>query len=536
MKRVVGIVASVMMLAVGVGGAQGAVAKTIPSQGIVWGPCGKQPSLFNQVLGSFRKATEPAPPAPGTECATVRVPLDYSSPYGQTVKLALNRVKGRVSRDANHLGTLLVNPGGPGASGRELAEYVAATLPPSIADRYDVVGFDPRGVGNSEPALRCVDPDKYYAPPRPDHVPHSAAEENTLIGRAKEYADRCGNLWSWLLPYLTTENSARDMDTIRTALGEEKISYLGYSYGTYLGAVYATLFPSHLKRLVLDSTVDPKGVWYRANLEQDRSFDARHRDFLAWTARNGSIYHLGTTAKQTAFAWYSMRNRLRERPAGGVVGPSELDDIFTVGGYTNAVWPQLAGAWSAYVREGDVDGLLNAYNQHAKNDAEDENGYAVYLGVQCSDAAWPRDWARWHADMAPLHRKAPFMTWSNAWYNAPCAFWGVRGGTPVTIKASKELPPILMLQSRHDAATPYAGAVNMSKLFPSARMVVEPGGNHGISLIGNKCVDRVLVDYLKDASLPQRLTCTGLPDPRAARRMASGGAVGHERLTELIGR
>lgn len=539
MKRVVGIVASVAMLVVGVGGTQGAVATTTTKPGIVWGPCVKEPSLIDQMLGGLgvaAKAHEPEPPAPGVECATLRVPLDPATPYGQTIKLALNRIKGKVSRDHNHLGTLLVNPGGPGASGLDLAQYVASALPAGLADRFDVIGFDPRGVGKSEPALRCVDPEEYYAPPRPDHVPRTKRDESTLIGRAKEYAGRCGNLWAWMLPHLTTENAARDIDAIRAALGEEQISFLGYSYGTYLGAVYATLFPSRVKRLVLDSTVDPQGVWYRANLAQDYAFDARHRDFLAWTARNSGVYHLGDTAKQTTFAWYSMRDRLRQRPAGGVVGPSELDDLFTVGGYSNAVWPELAQAWSGYVRKGKVDGLLDAYNTHAKNDKDDENGYAVYLGVQCRDAAWPRDWSRWRADMTRLHRKAPFMTWSNAWYNAPCAFWSTPGGTPVTIKAAKELPPILMVQSRHDAATPYEGAVNMRRLFPSARMIVEPGGNHGISLAGNRCVDRALIAYLKDGSLPQRLTCAGLPDPRPARRMAAGGTLGHERLTELLGR
>lgn len=538
MKRVVGIVASVAMLAVGMGGAHDAVATTA-AKGIVWGPCGKEPSLVDDVLGGLgiiRPDGPEEPPAPGVECATVRVPLDHKTPYGQTIKIALNRIKGKVSRDHNHLGSLLVNPGGPGASGRDLAQYVAATLPQSLADRYDVIGFDPRGVGTSEPALRCVDPAKYYAPPRIDHIPHTQNDERTLIGRAKEYAGRCGNLWAWLLPYLTTENAARDLDVIRAALGEEKISYLGYSYGTYLGAVYATLFPSRVKRLVLDSTVDPKGVWYAANLAQDRAFDRRHRDFLAWTAKNSKIYKLGRGSKQTTFAWYSMRERLRVRPAGGVVGPSELDDIFTVGGYTNTIWPQLAGAWSRYVRKGEVEGLVQAYKQHAQNDAEDENGYAVYLGVQCSDAAWPRDWTRWKSDMTRLHRKAPFMTWPNAWYNAPCAFWSVPGGTPVQLRADKALPPILMLQSRYDAATPYAGAVNMSKVFPSARMLLEAGGNHGISLVGNKCVDGALTAYLADGTLPQRTACPALPDPRAAARMSGGGTLGHERLTELIGR
>ncbi|GAA2389492.1 alpha/beta hydrolase [Nonomuraea africana] len=537
MKRVVGIGAGLALLVASVGGAASAEAKV--DSGVTWGSCVEQPSIAARVLGSigFIAPPEVEPEQPGVECATLRVPLDYRDPYGQKIKLALNRVKGSVSRDANHLGTLLVNPGGPGASGLALAKHVAAALPPNLAGRFDVVGFDPRGVGKSEPALRCVDPVKYFAPPRPDQVPRSSAAEQVLLGRAEEYAARCGNLWSWMLPHLTTENSARDMDAIRAGLGEERISYFGYSYGTYLGAVYASLFPHRLKRLVLDSAVDPKGVWYKANLAQNLAFERRHRDFLAWAAKHNAVYQLGRTAGETSFAYYSMRQRLATRPAGGVVGPSELDDLFTLAGYANVLWPRLAGAWSSYVRQGQVQGLVDAWRQYAQNTAEDENGYAVYLGVQCADAKWPRSWATWRTDMARMHRVAPFLTWPNAWYNAPCAFWATPGGEPVPIKADRALPPILIIQTRRDAATPYEGAVNMRRHFPSARMLVVSGGGHGVALAGNKCVDQQLFRYLEDGTLPRRGTgCAGLPEPTPAARMAAGSALDHLRLTQVLGR
>ncbi|WP_157253417.1 alpha/beta hydrolase [Nonomuraea typhae] len=542
MKRIVGIVAALAVLAVGTAGTEGALAAPAPvpqaHAGLTWGPCEKEASADDALGGAKAGGTARAEaPAPAVECAMVRVPLDHREPMGQTIKIALNRVKGSVSRDHNHLGTLLVNPGGPGASGRELTKYVAAALPPKLAARYDIVGFDPRGVGASEPALRCVDAAEFYKPPRADAVPRTKADEQLLLDRARTYAERCGNLWAWMLPHMNTENAARDIDRIRAELGERQISYLGYSYGTYLGAAYATLFPERVKRLVLDSSVDPKAVWYEANLAQDRSFDRRHRDFLTWAAENNKVYKLGRTVKQTSFAWYQMRSRLRERPAGGVVGPSELDDTFAVGGYTDAVWPALAQAWSRYVRKGEVEQLVNAYKQHGAREADDENGYAVYLSVQCRDAAWPLDWADWRKDMTELHRRAPFMTWPNAWYNAPCAFWSVPGGTPVKLQGSRDLPPILMVQSKGDAATPYVGSLNMRRLFPTSRMLVESGGNHGVSLAGNRCVDRALADYLTDGTLPRPgAACPALPSPRPAARMSSGLPQSHERLTEVIGR
>ncbi|OUC98479.1 alpha/beta hydrolase [Streptosporangium minutum] len=524
MKRVVGIVAVAGMLAVTVGVPRGAVAQE--QDELVWGPCPDKPkpALFDGVLTPPARAREGE-----VECADLRVPLDYANPY-QTISLALNRIKGKTSRDHNHLGVLLVNPGGPGASGRNLAKYVATQLPDHLADRFDVIGFDPRGVGESEPALRCVDPAKYYAAPRPDHVPRNEREEAVLIGRARQYATACENRWSWLLPHMSTENSARDMDAIREALGEPEISFLGYSYGSYLGAVYATLFPDRVKRLVLDSVVDPRGVWYDANLSQGTAFDRRHQDFLKWTARHNDVYRLGGTGRAVSFAWYAMRERLRTRPAGGVVGPSELDDVYTVGGYSDAVWPQLAKAFSAYVKRGDTAPMLAAYRRHAENDAKAENGYAVYLGIQCRDAAWPRNWSQWRTDMSKLHAKAPFLAWPNAWYNAPCAFWPEKGGPPVKIQDSQELPPVMLVQSERDAATPYPGALQMRRLFSGSRLLTVPGGNHGVALGGNRCVDRYLAAYLKDGSLPgpaerspagPDARCEGNPEPVPAARMAA---------------
>ncbi|MEO3810128.1 alpha/beta hydrolase [Sphaerisporangium sp. B11E5] len=504
MKRVLGVVAGMAVLLGGLtGGARAQAARA--GDGVSWGAC-------------------PGAKASAVQCAVVRVPLDHTRPDGPTIALAINRVKGVASGTEAHLGVLLVNPGGPGASGVALARYVAAALPKDVAARYDIIGFDPRGVGSSEPALSCVDPKKHFAAPRHDQVPKNEAAQAPLLARAKEYATACGTRWGWVLPHMTTENSARDMDVVRRALGEEKISYLGYSYGTYLGAVYATLFPHRVKRLVLDSVVDPDGVWYDANIAQDHAFDRRHRDFLTWVARHHDVYHLGRTEAAVSTAWYGMRAKLAAKPAGGLIGPSELDDIFTVGGYTDMVWPTFASAFSSYVRNGRTQGLVGAYRRHVDHDAAAENNYAVYLAVQCRDAEWPRDWSRWVADTTEVNAKSPFMAWANAWYNAPCAFWPVRGGTPVRVGDVAGLPPILLVQSRHDAATPFGGALRVRDRFPTSRLVVEGGGNHGVSLGASSCVDEHLATYLRDATLPgpttrtrtrnADATCPATPFPR----------------------
>ncbi|GII89792.1 alpha/beta hydrolase [Sinosporangium siamense] len=562
MKRVVGLIAGAAVLTVCVGG-NGAPARAgappgapVPDVGVAdantglsWGPCDEAKKSGGAALA----------PAGGVECATVRVPLDHAKPFGRHIGVAVNRVKAASVRPAGrsavsrrdgsgvprqrepHLGVLLVNPGGPGASGRDLARFVASALPHDVAARFDVIGFDPRGVGKSEPALSCADPARYYTPPALDNVPRTRAEETALLNRAKTYARGCAERQAWMLPHMTTENTARDLEVIRRALGTEQISYLGYSYGSYLGAAYATLFPERVKRLILDSVVDPDSVWYSANLAQNHAFHRRHRDFLTWVAQNDGVYNLGRTEDAVRAEWDAMRIRLRARPAEGVVGPSELDDIFTVAGYTDAVWPTFAGAFAAYARKGDTKGLVAAHRRHGKKDAADENGYAVYLAVQCRDAPWPRDWNTWRADMTASHRVAPFLTWPNAWYNAPCAFWPVPSTTPVTLRAAGTLPPILMIQARRDAATPYPGALRMRTIFPSARLLVVGGGNHGVSLAGNGCVDRHVAAYLRDGTLPARvggeggdIKCAGLAAPRPAARMSAATGPDHVRLVDLL--
>lgn len=511
-KRVIGVATGAAVLAAGLGwaeatsastasgGASGGAAGAAPAAALRWAPCEKPRDRETEVKA---------------ECATVEVPLDYANPSGRKLRLAVNRIKATGRSGSGHLGVLLVNPGGPGASGRELAIFVAEHLPAEVAAKYDVIGFDPRGVGASEPALSCVDPVRYYKPPRPDNVPRDQRDEDRLLARARQYAEGCAARWPWLLPHLTTQNSARDMDAIRHALGERQISYLGYSYGTYLGAVYATMFPSRVRRMVLDSVVDPDGVWYQNNLAQDYAFERRHRDFLAWTARHDAVYRLGRTAERVGAAWYAMRERLRTRPAKGVIGPSELDDLYTVGGYSDAAWPRLARAFSAYSRKGESKRLVKVFKRFVRNGtAEAENGYAVYLGVECRDAAWPRDWAVWRADSKRVGASARFLTWANAWYNAPCAFWPVRGGKPIQVGAAK-LPPILLVQSKRDAATPYQGAVRMRRLFPASRLLTVTGGNHGVALNGSTCTDNRVAAYLLKGTLPgaRGATCQGAPAP-----------------------
>jgi pimeloyl-ACP methyl ester carboxylesterase len=455
----------------------------------------------------------------GLQCATLAVPLDYRHPAGRKITLALSMAPATAPPDQRQ-GDLLVNPGGPGGSGRLLAAQVAFGLDHSVAATYNVIGFDPRGVGASVPALHC-DP-SFFEGVQPDYIPASQAAEQVLIGRAKAYAADCERRFGWLLPFMTTKDSARDMDSIRAALGQQKISYLGYSYGTYLGQVYATMFGNRVRRMVLDSVVNPRGAWYADNISQDYAFEGRIQAFFSWVAAHAGFYRLGTTRAQVQQAWYRARARLAAHPipgaSGPMIGPDEFDDTMLQGGYNNAVWPGLAAALAAYLHTGSAKPMIDQYRALG---GQNENEFAVYNAVECSDVNWPRNWAKWDADTRRVYRTAPFEAWDNAWFNAACAFWPVHGpARPLAVQGAG-LPPILMIQGSLDAATPYQGAQAAHKLLPSARMVVvEGGGNHGQSLSqpADLCVNNHLNAYLANGTVPHgaglvNATCPALPDP-----------------------
>ncbi len=458
-------------------------------------------------------------------CARLQVPLDYRHPGGRKILVALSEVPATAPASQRQ-GILLVNPGGPGGSGLSTASFVAQGLNPAAAAQYDIIGFDTRGVGSSVPALHC-DPG-FFARTRPDYVPANAAAERVLIGRARAYAADCQKRYGWLLPYLTTQNIARDMDQIRAATGQQKLNYFGYSYGTYLGQVYATLFPHRVRRMVLDSTVDPTGAWYADNIAQDYAFQGRIQAFFAWAARYQGAYRLGTTPAQVRRSWYAARARLAAHPAanpaGPAIGPDEFDDMFLSGGYYNGYWPMLATGLAAYLHAGSARQLVSQYvplGRQNLNESQFENEFAVYNAVECADAPWPRNWARWNSDARRVYRTAPFEAWDNTWFNAACAFWPLRGPASPPRIGAPGLPGILMLQGTLDAATPYAGAQNAHRLLPTARMVVvSGGGNHGQSLAypANHCVDGYLNRYLATGALPTgtglvNATCQALPAP-----------------------
>lgn len=504
MKRLVTIVAATALLAASIQNIASASPTTPRTRGaaaIEWGRC-HEPFL--------REA--------GARCAMLDMPLDHGDPTGPTIQIAISRIRHSVPED-EYQGVMLVNPGGPGGSGLGLAT-LGQYVPRHVGDAYDWIGFDPRGVGSSEPSLSCIP--NYFHGDRPQYIPTTEAIEAKWLARSQRYADACQENAPDLLPHMKTIDAVRDMDLIRQALGVDQINYYGFSYGTYLGQVYATLFPGKLRRAVFDGNVDPRNVWYEANLNQDLAFDRNIQIWFGWLAEHDAVYGLGKTRAAVSRQFYAEEQRMKRAPAGGIVGPAEWADAFIYVTYCECLWTYLGDVFSSWVHNRSVRKLVGAYR--FADAPGDDNGFAVYLAVQCTDVQWPPDWATWEADNWATHEVAPFYTWGNAWFNAPCLFWSAPAGVPTTVVGDST--PVLLISQTLDAATPYAGSLYVRSVFPNSVLISEPGGTtHAGSLFGNACVDNKIAKYLKTGVLPPRqpgdeadVECEPLPRPEPESR------------------
>ncbi len=465
------------------------------------------------------------------QCGRVIVPLDWDDVGGTTISLAVTRLKHTTKR---YQGVLLVNPGGPGGSGT-IYPVLRDAVPDKAGNSYDWIGFDPRGVGESRPALSCIK--DYFRGPRPAFVPSTRSIERKWLARSKSYAAACAKKGGPLLAHITTEDSVKDMDAIRAALGEEQITYLGFSYGTTLGQTYGTLFPTHLRRAIFDGNTDPRSDFYRANFDQDVAFEKTFRVFAGWVAKYDRVYRLGKTQARVIKTLNAARDRLNRRPVG-TIGGSEFSDSLLSAGYYQSTWPGVARFASEWIVKRDVKALQKGYEDFGAE--PDDNGYAVYLATSCNESRWP-SYRLYRADSWRYHRVAPFETWSNSWYNAPCLTWPLPYQAPVEVDGTG-VASALLISETLDGATPYAGSVETRRRFPKSVLLAEPGGTtHAGSLGGNACVDGTIAAYLKDGTLPKRKpgsgadkTCAPLPQPKpkaaSSSRSGAGAALVAQRL------
>jgi pimeloyl-ACP methyl ester carboxylesterase len=374
---------------------------------------------------------------------------------------------------------------------------------------YDWVGFDPRGVGSSRPALTC-EPD-YLKGPRPPYRPADrsgqAPNEKAWIARTEKYAKDCGVHNTQLLDHVRSLDTVRDMDAIRAALGESRLNYYGFSYGTFLGQAYATKYPEHVGRMVLDGNVPPTYPGYGdGGRAQMTAFQYVISKFFDWIAAHDSTYHLGATAAAVTAAYTKVEDTLTAKPLGSI-GPAEWDDVFLVAGYAEARWPTIAGAFVDWIA-GHPEAIEAQYRE--TDHPGDDNSFAAFNATYCTDGPFPTDYEKVRTDGFAIAAQAPLPAWGGFWFSAACTWWPVAPGAPLRIDGHRSAllgTPILLINATHDGATPFAGALAVRREFPTSALLAEVDATtHAGSLQGNSCIDDRIADYLATGQLPPRLS------------------------------
>lgn len=518
MKKTIGAVGAAFSL-LGVGlSAPVTAASSVPAQGAT--PTADASSSYTPPPVTWGTCANARLSMAGAQCGFVEVPLDYAKPKGEKIKIAVSRIKHKTS-DAKKQGIMLVNPGGPGGSGLTLSRLGGA-VPNKGGDPYDWIGFDPRGVGSSVPTLACDG--NYFGYNRPDYRVTKAGTSQAWLKKSAAYSASCSKAaGAKLMPHMKTIDNVRDMDSIRKALGEKQINFYGFSYGTYLGQVYATMFPKQTRRMVMDGVVDPRDVWYDANLNQDIAFDKNMDVFFDWVAGNDATYHLGTSGKAIKKQWYSMRDKLAKKPANGKIGPDEWTDAYLNAGYYVFGWEDDGAALAAALQKGDFGPTTALYDDANGSGPGSDNSYAVYLGTQCTDVKWSNVWSKWLSDNSKVDKKAPFETWANAMFNLPCTSWPVKATNAQAMKIDgSKVGPVLLIAETHDGATPFPGALEVRKRFPKSALIEGVGGTtHSGSLNGIACTDDKISAYLLTGAMPARtggpghadVECDPVPQP-----------------------
>ncbi|MFE8008018.1 alpha/beta hydrolase [Streptomyces sp. NPDC057418] len=477
-----------------------ATPRKLAAQKLDWQPC----PAPNEAQGSGT-APSPLPGGAAWECSFMDAPLDYGDPDGRTVELALIRAAAR--NQDRRIGSLVFNFGGPGASG-------VATLPSfgtaydSLRTRYDLVSFDPRGVGRSE-GVECSDDEALDAWYQRDGTPDDAGEEQAFVDDLTSYIADCEENSGDELPYVGTTNAARDMDLLRQVLGDDKLYYFGISYGTELGGVYAHLFPGHVGRAVLDAVVDPTQDAERSSLGQAEGFQLALDNFTADCARRDDCRLPGTTAREVQDWIADLLAELEKNPVQGL-GERELTQTQATTGiasalYSKETWPLLEQGLDE--ADGDNGGLLLALADSLNGRTEDgryDNSSAANVAVNCADSEQRFTVERTRAALPAFRKASPVFGDYLGWGLMSCTGWPVAGAWETPDVSAPGSAPILVIGNTGDPATPYAGAKAMAAELGRGVGIelTYKGEGHGAYNGGSVCVQKAVDGYLLEGKVP----------------------------------
>ena len=446
----------------------------------------------------------------GFECTTVRVPLDYANPGAKAITLSV--IRHNASDRKHRIGSLLVNPGGPGGSGIDYAMSAEFIVTPAVLRKFDIVGFDPRGVGKSTPLWCLTGPetDKFVAA---DGSPSTPVQEVEYIDQSKLLARRCSERAGTLLPFVGTIDAAKDLDILRSVLGDKQLNMLGKSYGTLLGATYAHLFPQNVGRLVLDGAVDPTVSFEEMNIQQAKAFERALKEYLDKYISDckatgecpfgtthdealSSIDELIATSDSEPLPSKSKRPVTQSEVILGIL--SSLYD-------SDRGWTSLTSALTTAV-QGDGTLLLELadfYVDRGPDGKYEINSNEIGYAVNCidKDQRLTMDQARKEAKI--LSKTSPTFGQYLAWSSLPCNYWPVPSKPiPVPLSAAGSAP-ILVVGTTRDPATPVQWAKGLASQLQTGHLLVFNGDGHTAYTRGSACIDAAVDGYLLTGKLPR---------------------------------
>jgi pimeloyl-ACP methyl ester carboxylesterase len=457
---------------------------------VTWQPC-------PDVVAQSGKAA----PNVSYDCGSVAVPQDWAAPDpGRTFQISLLRA--RAAGQANRLGSLLVDPGGPGGSGVSLAVALSGSLPVDITRRFDVVGFDPRGVGRSN-AVKCfsdADLDTSFGY-EPD--PRSQAEFDEFVAFSRRIADQCASRQGEALRYFSTEQTARDLDAIRAALGEEKLTYLGYSYGTLLGAVYAQLFPDRVRALVLDGAVDPTQKSVAGVESQARGFELAFGHFAEWCRQNNP-----TRCRLPADVRGYLADLLQSARSSPVVHsdgrkatPGWIMTAVLAAMYSESSWP-IAAAALVNLARGDarlIFGLADSYTQR-NSSGHYTNLFDIFTVVGCTDDDASPTLEQIRQLQSQWRDRYPVIGAQFAVGMAICSIWPAKRD-PYPVGAARGAPPIVVVGTTGDPATPYEQTAKLAGMLGTGVVLTWQGEGH-TAYPQTRCITEAVNNYLLNVVPP----------------------------------
>ena len=472
----------------------------------------------------WRNCSDSSLQSANAKCAFLTVPLDYKKPGGNTLRIALSRIA-HTSSEADYQGVLLVKRGSVFVAGLTNLLHLQSKLPASVVGTYDLISFDPRGLGLTGPYLSCV-PDIYPAAPV-STTPYNQRLENYWLNRSEEYVNACRRKYHSVLPHINTLNIVRDIEQIRKAINADKLHFYASAYGSYISQLYATLHSDKVGRMVLDTPADSKRLWYQRTLDLSIGMQRSLSIYYEWVAQYDSVYHLGNRSCEVEGHINKVMEELAGTTIEGGVGQTEFINYLKIVVGNAVYWPGTTSVIAAYINDGNASSLV------ASAGGGDDFVIATPLTISCNDRPWPKQWDTVRKDFWRIYPKASLLTWSDNWFSIPCIFWPYRNNPFVPVKGSR-IGPILLSTETLAAGYREESIMDIRRTFPQARLItVVNGVASSNALSGNTCVDNTIVAYLRDGTVPARqagdvadVECAKppFPDPTASSKSSNSQA------------